>query len=368
MYMTIKTIITHLETYAPLSYQESYDNAGLIIGSPAWPCSGALICLDATEAVIKEAVARKCNLVIAHHPVIFKGLKKITGKNYVEKAIINAIKNDVAIYAIHTNLDNVQSGVNGKMADRLGLVNRSVLQTKAGTLKKLITFVPLDQVEQVRDALFKAGGGHIGNYSECSFSAEGTGTFKAGEHTKPFAGKPGERHDEKEIKIEVIFPAYLQDALTAAMITAHPYEEAAYDVIELVNRHSGVGSGLIGELENPVPENDFLEFLQQRFDLKYLRHSPLFGKPLKKVAVCGGAGSFLLPDALAGNADIFVTADLKYHEFFDANDRIVIADIGHYESEQFTIELISELLKKLFPTFAVLKTELNTNPVHYFPG
>lgn len=366
--MTINTIITHLETFAPLSYQESYDNAGLITGSSAWPCSGVLICMDTTEAIIEEAIARECNLVIAHHPVIFKGLKKITGKNYVEKVIINAIKNDVAIYAIHTNLDNVQSGVNGKMADRLGLVNRSVLQTIAGTLKKLITFVPLDQTNQVRDALFKVGGGHIGNYSECSFSSEGTGTFKAGEHTHPFTGKPGERHYEKECKIEVIFPAYLQDALTAAMITAHPYEEAAYDIIELVNRHSGIGAGLIGELENPVTENDFLEILQQRFHLKYLRHSRLCGKPVKKVAVCGGAGSFLLPDALAGNADFFVTSDLKYHEFFDANDRIVIADIGHYESEQFTTELLSGILKNLFPTFAVLKTELNTNPVHYFPG
>ncbi len=366
--MTIRTIITHLETFAPLSYQESYDNAGLIIGSPAWPCSGVLICLDATEAVIKEAVARNCNLVIAHHPVIFKGLQKITGKNYVEKAVIAAIKNDIAIYAIHTNLDNVQSGVNGKMADRLGLINRSVLQTKAGTLKKLITYVPLDQVELVRDALFKTGSGHIGNYSECSFSAEGTGTFKPGEHTHPFAGKQGERHYEKECKIEVIFPAYLQDALTAAMITVHPYEEVAYDVIELANRHPAVGSGLIGELENPVTENEFFKFLQQRFHLKYLRHSRLCGKPVKKVAVCGGAGSFLLPDALAGNADVFVTSDLKYHEFFDANDRLVIADIGHYESEQFTVDLLSEILKNIFPTFAVLKTELNTNPVHYFSG
>lgn len=366
--MTINDIITHLETFAPLSYQESYDNSGLIIGSPAWPCSGALICLDATEAIIKEAIAKKCNLVIAHHPVIFKGLKKITGKNYVEKAVITAIKNDVAVYAIHTNLDNVQSGVNGKMADCLGLVNRSVLQTKAGTLKKLITFVPLDEIGQVQDALFKAGGGHIGNYSECSFSAEGTGTFKAGEHTNPFAGKQGERHYEKEYKIEVVFPAYLEGALTAAMVATHPYEEAAYDVIDLVNRHSGVGSGLIGELEHPVTENEFLQLLKQRFNLIYLRHSPLCGKPVKKVAVCGGAGSFLLPGALAANADIFVTSDLKYHEFFDANDRIVIADIGHYESEQFTTALLYEILKKLFPTFAVLKTEHNTNPVHYFPG
>jgi dinuclear metal center YbgI/SA1388 family protein len=364
--MKIADIIALLEAVAPPSLQESYDNAGLLTGNPGWVCTGTLCTLDATEEVVNEAIQRGCNLVVAHHPIIFGGLKKITGKNYVEKTIITAIKNDIAIYAIHTNLDNVIDGVNGMMADKLGLKNRKVLSPKEATLKKLYTFVPVDHVEDVRAALFEAGGGHIGNYNECSFGVEGTGTFKGGQGTNPFVGQPGERHYEKEIRIEVIFPAYLQNTLIRALRTAHPYEEVAYDVVNLANTHPGIGSGLVGELPEALPEATFLTQLKQAFDLPLIRHTALLGRPVKKVALCGGAGSFLVSKALGVGADVYITGDMKYHEFFDANGRLIIADIGHFESEQFTIDLLAGVLQEKFPTFAVLKTALKTNPVHYF--
>ncbi len=364
--MKIAAIIDVLENLAPPSLQESYDNAGLITGNAAWECSGIITSLDATEAVVQEAIDKKCNLLVAHHPIIFGGLKKITGKNYVEQTIITAIKNDIAIYAIHTNLDNVLNGVNGKMADKLDLINRRILQPKNNTLKKLFCFVPSADAEKVRTAIFNAGGGHIGNYSECSFNGSGEGTFKAGERTNPFAGNVGERHTENEIKIEVIFPDWLQNPIVNAMIKAHPYEEVAYDIVALDNSHQQIGSGLVGELPEAMQENDFLDQIKNAFGLSVIRHTALKGKPVKNVALCGGAGSFLIGAAVAADADFYITGDVKYHEFFDANGRLVIADIGHYESEQFTSDLLCEVLKEKFPTFAILKTGVQTNPVQYF--
>lgn len=364
--MILQQIIDFLETVAPASYQENYDNAGLITGSPLWDCSGILISLDTTEAVIREAIQKKCNLVVAHHPIIFSGLKKINGKNYVEKAVITAIKNDIAIYAIHTNLDNVQHGVNGRIAERLGLTNCAVLQGKPALLKKLFTFVPFAHAETVRNAIFEAGGGNVGNYSECSFNTGGDGSFKGGSNTRPFVGERGERHYEKETRIEVIFPGYLEQEILRALTLSHPYEEVAYDLVQLTNKHASLGAGIVGDLGEPIEEQSFLKILKARFNLQVIKHSPLCGKPVKRVACCGGAGSFLITSALAREADFFVSSDIKYHEYFDANDRMVIADIGHYESEQFTIDLLHEILKGKFSNFAILKTEVNTNPVNYF--
>ena len=365
---TVHDMTAFLESLAPLSYQESYDNAGLITGLGEWECNGVLVTLDATEEVVEEAVRKGCNMIVAHHPIVFKGLKKINGHNYVEKAIISAIKHDIALYAIHTNLDNIKEGVNARIADRLGLINRSVLLPREGTLKKLFTFVPPSHAEQVRNALFEAGGGQISNYSECSFAAPGAGTFKAGENTSPFVGEKGQRHTEEELKLEIIFPEYLEKRLVQAMSKAHPYEEVAYDVVALANAHPGVGAGLLGELPQPVEEGVMLRLLKERFGLAVVRHTRLLNKPVKKVAVCGGAGSFLIQKALQSGAGMYITADIKYHEFFDANGRMVIADIGHFESEQHTTDLLVELLKQKFNTFALLKTEVSTNPVYYFTG
>jgi dinuclear metal center YbgI/SA1388 family protein len=364
--MKIQEVISFLESVAPPSLQESYDNAGLITGNSNWDCKGIITSLDATEEVILEAIEKKCNLIVAHHPIIFGGLRKITGKNYVEKTIIKAIKNEIAIYAIHTNIDNVLHGVNAAIADKLGLINRKILQPKNETLKKLFTFVPVEFEENVRSAIFNAGGGHISNYSECSFNTAGQGTFKPGEGTNPFTGKHGIRHTEDEIKMEMIFPAWQEQYILKAMMAAHPYEEVAFDIIALDNQNQQVGSGLLGELPESVSEAVFLELLKEKFNLSVIRHTPLLNKPVRKIALCGGAGSFLIGAAAVSGADFYITGDIKYHEFFDANSRLVVADIGHYESEQFTIDLLFDILSQKFPTFAVLKTGVKTNPVHYF--
>lgn len=364
--MKIQEITAVLESVAPRSLQESYDNAGLLTGNGKRECTGIIISLDVTQAVVEEAVNKKCNLIVAHHPIIFKGLKSITGKNYVEQTVIAAIKNDIAIYAIHTNLDNVLQGVNAAIADKLGLINRSILQPKNSTLRKLYTFVPVEYAEQVRTAMFAAGGGHISNYSECSFNTTGQGTFKPGNGTHPFSGNVGERHTAEEIRIEMIFPAWHQSSILTAMKQAHPYEEVAYDVIALDNSNQSVGSGLLGELPEPLNEIVFLQRLKEQFNLSVIRHTALSGKMVKKVALCGGAGSFLTGAALAARADFYITGDVKYHEFFDADNQLVIADIGHYESEQFTTDLLFDILTQKFPTFAIQKTGVNTNPVNYF--
>jgi dinuclear metal center YbgI/SA1388 family protein len=366
MSMKIKDIINVLENFAPPSLQEAYDNAGLITGNKATACTGILCALDATEAVVEEAIKNNCNAVVAHHPVVFGGLKSITGRNYVERTIIKAIKHDVAIYAIHTNLDNILAGVNGKMADLLGLVDRRVLLPKKDTLKKLFTYVPRDHAEQVRKAIWAVGAGHIGNYSECSFNTGGQGTFRGGEETDPFVGRRGELHTEEEIKVEIIFPYWLRQQVINALTDAHPYEEPAYDIVALDNAFDRVGSGLTGILPHAVDEKTFLAQLKSFFKLSVIRHTAFTGRAVKTVSLCGGAGSFLIPNALGERSDIFITADMKYHEFFDAEGRMVIADIGHYESEQFTIDLIYDILREKFPTFAVLKTAVNTNPVFYY--
>ncbi len=366
--MTIAEIITPLEKLAPLAYQESYDNCGLLTGNSNWECSGVLCTLDVIEAVVLEAKEKGCNLIVAHHPIIFSGLKKITGKNYVEQTVIAAIKNDIAIYAIHTNLDNVIAGVNNKIADKIGLINRQILAPKQNLLSKLFVFVPENDAEKVKEAIFNAGGGHIANYSECSFSSQGIGTFKGNENSDPTIGEPLVRSTISEIKVEVILPNYLLNYVVAKMIEAHPYEEVAYDIISLNNSYQTVGSGLVGELELGIEELDFFSLLKKQFNLTIIKHTKLLNKPIKKVALCGGAGSFLTKNAIAAKADIYITSDIKYHEFFDAEGKIVIADIGHWESEQFTVELLMEILQSKSPTFAVLKSGVNTNPVEYFVG
>lgn len=364
--MKIKDVIATLEALAPPSLQEGYDNAGLIAGDVNATCTGILISLDATPAIVDEARQKRCNLVISHHPIIFRGLKQITGKDYVQKAVINSIKNEIALYAIHTNLDNIVNGVSGRIASSIGLQNISVLAPKENQFKKLYTFVPVSDADKVRQAIHDAGGGHIGTYDECSFNVEGFGTFRGGMGTNPYVGQRGEFHREQEIKIEVIFPAWLEGRIIKALLASHPYEEVAYDIIRLENRFSTIGSGVIGDLAMPIDVGAFLGILKEKFKLQVIRHTELLDEPVRRVAVCGGAGSFLIPNALAANADMFITSDIKYHEFFDADGKMVIADIGHYESEQFTINLLQEFLEQKFPTFAVLKTEVNTNPVRYF--
>jgi dinuclear metal center YbgI/SA1388 family protein len=363
--MKLKEITSYLESIAPLSYQESYDNAGLICGDENMEIKAALICLDSTEAVMDEAIAEGCNLVIAHHPIVFSGIKKLNGKNYIERVLIKAIKNNIAIYASHTNLDNIFNGVNAKICEKLGLQHCSILSPQKNVLKRLITFCPPENVEAVREAVFDAGAGTIGNYSDCSFNTPGMGTFKALNGADPHLGEIGKRYSGEEIRMEFIYRQFQETKVVTALLKAHPYEEVAYDLITLANADKGIGAGRIGELPAEMGEMEFLQHLKTTMNAACIRYTPLNGKKVKKIAVCGGSGSFLLNAAIASHADVFVTADFKYHQFFDAEKSLIIADIGHYESEQFTMELFYEILKKKFSTFALQLTKINTNPIKY---
>jgi dinuclear metal center YbgI/SA1388 family protein len=364
--MIIKELTSYLEDFAPLAYQESYDNVGLIVGDANAEIIGILVTLDSTEDVIDEAIAKGCNLIVAHHPIIFKGLKKLNGKNYVERTIIKAIKNDIAIYATHTNLDSVVGGVNFKIAQLLDLQQVTILSPKRQVLMKLIVFVPIENTQTLVDALHEAGAGMIGNYSHASFWGDGTGCFRPNDLANPSIGAVNVQEKVQENRVEVIFPSYLKNRVLEAMNRSHVYEEVAHDIILLENQNHEVGSGAIGEVLEAMSETVFLQYLKQRMNVSVIRHTNLLGKPIKRIAVCGGAGGFLLNDAIAQNADIFITSDYKYHEFFDADNRIIIADIGHYESEQFTKELLKDYICKKMLNFAVQLSETDTNPVKYF--
>jgi dinuclear metal center YbgI/SA1388 family protein len=363
--MTVKSICEIIEEVAPLSLQENYDNSGLLVGDSLMEVSGVLVCIDITEEVIKEAIQKKCNLIISHHPLIFTGLKCLIGRDEVQRCVIAAIKNEIAIYAAHTNLDNVLHGVNGKIAEKIGLVNIKILRPKQNALLKLITYVPHLHSYRIREALFGAGAGQIGNYDSCSFNVEGSGTFKAKENAEPFVGEINQFHSEPETRIEVILPEYLKFKVLEALIKSHPYEEPAYDFIALQNPWNVVGAGLIGDLEIEVDEIEFLNSIKAIFNQPSLRYTQLLGKKIKKVAVCGGSGSSFLSDAIIANADVYISGDFKYHEFFDSKKRILIADIGHFESEQFTKDIFFEIITKKMPTFAVQISDIKTNPINY---
>jgi dinuclear metal center YbgI/SA1388 family protein len=363
--MKVSEVTQFLETIAPRAYQENYDNSGLLTGSPEQAVTGILVTLDCLEEVVDEAVEKNCNLIIAHHPIIFKGLKKLTGSNYVERTIIKAIRYSVAIYAIHTSLDNVHTGVNRKIAEKIGLKNLRILAPRTNTLTKLVTFIPKNDTENVLQALYAAGAGQIGNYKNCSFRTEGTGTFMPNDAAQPLIGQANQQEYVDEIRAEVIFPSHREREILKAMTLAHPYEEVAYYLTPITNANQEVGSGMIGDLEDPLDSITFLRAVKKKMEIPVIRHTTPISKPIRTVAICGGAGIFLLPQALQAGAQAFITADVKYHEFFDAEKRILLADVGHYESEVFTKELLGEYLNEKFPTFAVNFSGTITNPVRY---
>jgi dinuclear metal center YbgI/SA1388 family protein len=365
--MKVSEIISVLEEFAPLNYQESYDNSGLQVGDVTAEVTGVLLSLDVTEEIVDEAIARGCNMIVGHHPIIFSGLKRITGRNYVERVVLKAIKNDIAIYACHTNLDNMRAGVNAKIAEKLGLENTSILSLAMNSLSKLYTYAPAKDADKVRDALFAAGAGDIGKYRECSFNTPGTGTFKPGTNADPAIGKAGgPREWVDEVKIEVLVTKEKEARILKALFEAHPYEEVAYEFVALQNPNQEIGAGMIGSLPEGVDEMVFLGQIRDKMGAKCIKYTQLMGEKVQKVAICGGSGSFLLKEAISAGADMFITADFKYHQFFDAEGRIEIADIGHYESEQYTPELLKAILNEKFANFAFLLSELSTNPVKYF--
>ena len=364
--MKLKEITDCIEEIAPLAFQEEYDNSGLLIGSPELEVQKVLITVDVTEEIMDEAMEKGCNMVISHHPVIFKGLKHLTGGHFSERITMNAIKNGIAVYAAHTNLDNASGGLNKYLITKMGIRNPSILSPVKGLLCKLVTFCPLEFADKVRQSLFDAGGGNIGNYDLCSYNLQGQGTFRALDNANPFVGEKNKIHFENEIRIEVIFPSYLEKQLVNALLDSHPYEEVAYDLYPLNNTYPKMGAGMIGELESEEDERAFLQKIKDLLNLPVIRHSGWLNVKIKKVAVCGGSGVFLLPVAKKAGADIFLTGDVKYHDFFEAQNEIILADIGHYESEQFSKELIYSILKEKFPNFAFLLAENDSNPVKYF--
>lgn len=363
--MILNDLCKSLEELAPLSLQENYDNSGLLIGDRNKIISKALVCLEVTEDVFSEAMAENADVIITHHPLIFGPLKKITGSNEVERIVEKAIKNDIAIYAIHTNLDNVFLGVNQVLAGQLQLSRLQILLPKPAALKKLAVYVPIDYSENLSNKLFEAGCGAIGNYDSCSFQLEGKGSFRALEGSKPFVGEKNQIHLEQEVKIELVFAAYLQSNVIKALRENHPYEEPAFDIYALENESPTIGAGMIGYIENPMNEEDFLNFVKKQTATKCIRYSSGAGAKIQKIALCGGSGSFLISEAKRANADAFITADVKYHDFFEGENQMLIADIGHYESEQFTKQLLVDYLNKKFPNFAVQNSGRNTNVVKY---
>ncbi len=367
--MKISEVISKLEQWAPRALQEGYDNAGLLSGDADEECRGALCCLDITQKVLEEALEQNCNLIIAHHPLVFQSIKSLAGNTLVNRLLVFAIKNNVAVYAFHTNLDNVLSGVNAAFANKMGIspIGRQILYKKSRQVAKLYTYVPKTHHLQVQKALYATGAGQIGLYENCSFSALGTGTFRPMEGSKPFIGSTdGPLETLEEIKLEVIFPVWLKENVLQALHNAHPYETVAYEIVITENTHPETGSGLIGNLEYPLEETEFLSLIKAKFHLSVIKTSPLMNKKVQKVAICGGAGSFLISHAIRQGADVFITSDLKYHDYFEADGKILLMDIGHYESEVATVELMTGYINSKFPNFAVLKTKVITNPVQYF--
>ena len=364
--MKIKEVIHLLENLAPLTYAEDFDNTGLLVGDTQTKISGILVTLDTLEAVVDEAIEKNCNLIVSFHPIIFKGLKSITGKTYVERVALKAIKHNIAIYSIHTALDNSWEGVNAMMCQKLGLTKKQVLIPQQSTIQKLIAYVPAKNASIVRNALFKAGAGSIGNYSNCSFNNSGMGSFNGNEDSNPTIGKKGETHFEAEIQISITFHKHLQSKIIKALFHSHPYEEVAYEIMTLHNTDQHIGMGMIGEFEQEISEEKFLELTKKTFNSDCIKHSPLLRKPIKKVAVLGGSGSFAINAAKAANVDAFITADMKYHDFFSAENTILITDVGHYESEQYTKELLVSHLSKKITNFAVVLSQVNTNPITYY--
>jgi len=363
--MIIQDVINHLEELAPIAYAEDFDNVGLLVGDKNNKVSGILVTLDTLESIVDEAIENNCNLIVSFHPIIFKGLKSFTGKSYVERVVMKAIKNDISIFAIHTALDNALQGVNDKICEQLGLINRQILIPQVGTIKKLITYTPASNAIKLREALFESGAGSIGNYNNCSFNVNGIGTFNGNKNSNPTIGEKGVTQHEEEIKLTVTFQKHLESKVLKSLFKHHPYEEIAYEVTTLENKNQHIGMGMIGDFKKQMTESKFLEYLKSKMQAKCIRHSSFINKPIKKVAVLGGSGSFAINAAKAAGADAFVTADLKYHDFFSAENKLLLADIGHYESEQYTKNLLVAFLTKKIPNFAIILSNTNTNPVKY---
>ena len=362
----LKTLLDNIEGWAPLALQEDYDNAGLILGNPQATVHKALVCLDITPEVVDEAIQLHADLVISHHPAIFKGIKRINPASRLGYMIKQSLCHDIAWYAMHTNLDNTLDGVNSYLAKQLGLQTPRPLIPLKGLYGKLQVYVPSSHAEQLRQALAEAGCGISPKYDHCSFSSQGEGRLRALENARPFVGEPGQLHVEPECKIECLYPVHKTRQVMAVLLASHPYEEPAFDLMPLENTAADKGSGIIGILETPCTETAFLDRLKTLTGVPCIRHSGFKGRQIRKVALCGGSGGSFIHAACGQGADVYITGDLKYHDFTDAETGTWLVDIGHHESEQFAKQLIFNHLTKNFPNFAVSISEQGMNPVSYY--
>ena len=362
--MKVKEITNAIEAVAPLYLQESWDNSGMQVGNPDSEVTGVLLCTDVREEILDEAIKRGSNLIISHHPLLFRGLKKIVGRTYQERIVALAIKHDITIYCAHTNMDCAVGGVNFKMAEKLGMKNVCVLDPQQGTQRKIVVFVPTEAVAEVEKAMCDAGAGRLGNYDNCSYSMSGEGHYRALDGAEPWAGKVGERHSEPEVRLEMLVHNALCGRVVAAMIKAHPYEEPAFDIIAIENGDKYAGLGVIGDVE-PQDARAFLEKVKNAFEVETLRYSGILDRNVRRIAMCGGAGAEFAGLAMSKGADVYITGDMKYHEFQGNEERIILVDIGHYESEHFTKEIFYDIISKKNPNFAVDFADTEKNQVNY---
>lgn len=363
--MKILDVIKYLDQLIPAGYQESYDNCGLQVGDTSAEITGALISLDLTEAVVDEAVETRSNLIVTHHPFIFGGLKHIDADSPAGRIIYKLIRNGIAVYSAHTSLDKLSNGVSAQLAKRLGLCNLRILAPDSDSLKQLVVYCPKEQSQQLKDALYAAGAGNIGNYRHCSYSVNGTGTFEPLQGANPFVGTVGSETYTSEERIEMVYPKAFENKIVSALKANHPYETPAYSLIPLSNANPDVGLGIVGELPEDVEIETFIETVKQTVGIPVVRHSELCRKKVRTVALCGGAGAEFIGTAVAQNADIYLTSDIKYHDFQKATGHIVLADIGHYESEQFAKEFFYDKLSEKFRIFAIRIAKTETNFVGY---
>ena len=362
----ISEVIACIEQMAPLAYQESWDNSGVQVGDVSQGVKAVLLCVDITEATLDEAIEKGANLIISHHPLIFKGIKKLTGRNYIERVIIKAIQHNIVLYSAHTNMDKCMGGVNFRIAQKLGLKNMRVLAPEGNYLYKIVTYVPQSHIEQVRQAMWSAGAGTIGNYDCCSYSSEGNGTFRAQVGCNPFVGEIDKLHTEPELRLEMVVPKDKSGRVVAAIHTAHPYEEPVIDILPLANDYEQLGLGCIGELERPITETAMLNYIKDKLNVQYIRHTQTSDRLVERVALCGGSGAEFISQAIREKAGIYITADVKYHDFFNTENQIVIADIGHFESEQCIKEIFYEQLSKNFINFAILMADSDKSPTENY--
>ncbi len=362
-YSTIGDLSSALESVAPSLYAESYDNVGLLVGRSEWKCEKVLVALDITEAVVQEAIEKGVQAIVAHHPVIFGGIQRLTGEDTAQRAIELAIKHSIALLACHTNLDAIEGGVSYRMAQAISLVNVRTLQPRSGLLWNLIVYVPAESAETLLEALWEAGAGKMGAYDECAFRSHGLGSFRPKEGAHPHNGVIGERAFADEIRLELLVPEGARKKVHQCMMEHHPYEEIAHSWLKHDGVHHSVGFGAIGQWD-ACDWPEAVRRIKTAFGVASFRHTMPIASDYRTVAVCGGAGADLLAQAKSQQAELFITSDITYHRYFGADDRLVFIDIGHWESEQHAMELLIDIVREKFPNFAVLKSETNTNPMH----